>query len=219
MLRPWAEYGYTCWALDLDNKGKPPEQHKSGGIIHFIEADLLQDRWISWCEQKRSLILFGFPPCTDMAVSGAGHFLNKAIQNINFDEEAAHLARTVEFIGNVCGCPWFAENPVSTLATLWRKPDVIWEPYEYGGYLPYPDVHPRWPEYIPPYDNYPKKTCLWTGNGYVLPPKIPMPVVEGYSTQHTKLGGKSKKTKQIRSETPRGFALANFKYYNSIFRG
>lgn len=30
----------------------------------------------------------------------------------------------------------------------------------------------------------------------------------GYSTQHLKLGGKSQRTKDIRSATPRGFAIA-----------
>lgn len=46
-----------------------------------------------------------------------------------------------------------------------------------------------------------------------MPPKLPVPMVTeptGYSRQHEKLGGKSAKTKQIRSETPRGFALAVF---------
>lgn len=43
-----------------------------------------------------------------------------------------------------------------------------------------------------------------------MPDKKPVYVEEGYSLQHKKLGGKSAKTKQIRSETPRGFARAVF---------
>ena len=41
-----------------------------------------------------------------------------------------------------------------------------------------------------------------------MPEPKPVGVVGGYSTQHLKLGGKSQRTKDIRSATPRGFAIA-----------
>jgi hypothetical protein len=41
-----------------------------------------------------------------------------------------------------------------------------------------------------------------------MPTKAPVECPKGYSTQHKKLGGKSMKTKNIRSATPRGFAKA-----------
>ena len=44
----------------------------------------------------------------------------------------------------------------------------------------------------------------------MMPAKLPVPVSDGYSKQHLKLGGKSMKTKNIRSATPRGFAKAVF---------
>jgi len=95
------------------------------------------------------------------------------------------------------------------LATKWRKPDYNFHPYEYGGYINYDDAkHPRWPEYIAPFDAYPKKTCLWTGGDFKMPTKVAVDVPKGYSTQHKKLGGKSQRTKDIRSATPRGFAKA-----------
>ena len=43
-----------------------------------------------------------------------------------------------------------------------------------------------------------------------MPDKKPVEVDAGYSDQHKKLGGKSLKTKNIRSATPRGFAKAVF---------
>lgn len=153
-------------------------------------------------------IIFGFPPCTDLAVSGSMHFEKKHKANPEFQNEATALARQVEKLGSLVGCPWFAENPVSVLSTLWRKPDHLFHPYEYGGYLPEDDSHPRWPEYIAPRDHYRKKTCLWTGNGFIMPTKKSLGDPSEDSKQHRKLGGKSAKTKQIRSETPRGFAIA-----------
>ena len=41
----------------------------------------------------------------------------------------------------------------------------------------------RWPEYIAPMDAYTKKTCLWTGGGFVMPTKAA--VDKGQWVQHT----------------------------------
>ncbi len=57
-----------------------------------------------------------------------------------------------------------------------------------------------------------KKTCLWTGNGFTMPWKDPVQPEEGHSRQHKKLGGKSQRTKDIRSATPRGFATAVYEF-------
>ena len=55
-----------------------------------------------------------------------------------------------------------------------------------------------------------KRPAYGQGGGFVMPEKMPVHVGPGYSAQHKKLGGKSLKTKNIRSETPRGFAMAVF---------
>ena len=154
--------------------------------------------------------VFGFPECTDMAVSGAAHFAKKLQADPDVQKNAAALAVLVQLVADEYGCAWGAENPVSVLSTLWRKPDFTFHPWEFGGYLPSDDRHPEYPEYIKPRDAYPKKTCIWCGNGFIFPDKKPVPVDPGYSDQHKKLGGKSLKTKNIRSATPRGFAIAVF---------
>ncbi len=100
---------------------------------------------------------------------------------------------------------------------MWRKPNYKFNPFEFGGYLPVNDIHPQYPEYITPRDAYKKKTCLWTGGGFELPALKEIPPLDmkgqGGSNQHNKLGGKSLKTKNIRSATPRGFAQAVFEKY------
>jgi len=158
-------------------------------------------------------LMFSFPPCTDMAVSGAAHFARKRDADPLFQEKAAYLARAAERIGEDLGIPWMAENPISVLSTLWRKPDTQFHPHEFGGYLPEDDVHPEYPEYILPRDAYPKMTCWWRGGGFIMPDKDPVPVAPGYSLQHKKLGGKSIKTKNIRSATPRGVFRAVARLY------
>jgi len=222
MVRDWAKAGYSCYCYDILNKGNI--EYIGLGSITYNAADLMiYDTHVEIIALK-PVIVFGFPPCTDLATLGAKHFESKRERDPFFQVKAVALARVVESIGIQCDCPWFAENPISVLSTLWRKPNYIFSPHEYGGYLPENDVHPRWPQYIMPRDAYTKKTCLWTGNGFQLPPKMPIaPVLVSLkngkqgSVQWKKLGGKSEKTKQIRSETARGFALAVFKYFHAQF--
>jgi hypothetical protein len=215
MAQPWLDAGYECWLFD--------GQHKSGTVIDgglvrvgmwFIPSEIE-----SHANEIKNMVgdadfVFGFPECTDLAVSGAAHFSKKRDRNPEFQNEAASLAMLVELVGNEFNCPWGAENPVSVLSTLWRKPNFNFHPWEFGGYLSEDDTHPLYPEYIKPRDAYPKKTCIWHGNGFIEPEKLPVHVNEGYSDQHKKLGGKSLKTKNIRSATPRGFAKAVFEANN-----
>lgn len=160
-----------------------------------------------------AVLMMAFPPCTDLAVSGARHFAGKAEANPNYREEAMHLVYVAKELGETLECPFFIENPVSVISSEWRKPDFYFHPYEYGGYLPEDDKHPVWPDVIPPRDAYTKKTCLWAGNGFQIPPKRKVEVTSDHV--HKKLGGKSLRTKNIRSATPRGFGRALFEYYNA----
>jgi hypothetical protein len=156
-----------------------------------------------------------FPVCTDMAVSGAAHFKKKAERDPEFQIKASNYAKWCAELFDNLGVPYFVENPVSVLSTLWRKPNYSFHPFEYGGYIPEAQAeHPKWPEYIPPRDAYKKKTCLWTGGDFKMPEKNSVDCSEyygnGYSKPMMKLGGKSMRTKNIRSATPRGFARAVF---------
>lgn len=224
-LRPWAKAGFRCFAFDIENDGRV-EAFEGGGSITFVYADLMPDDWriegstnatIESIIALKPSFIMGFPPCTELATSGAKHFEAKWQADPDFQLRAVALARVVETVGNRTGAPWFLENPRSVLSTFWRRFNKKFDPCDFGGYLPEDDVHPRWSEYIMPRDAYAKETWLWTGNGFVMPPKRPVsPYVIEYdngvkgSSQFAKLGGKSKKTKQIRSETPRGFAIAVF---------
>jgi hypothetical protein len=146
-----------------------------------------------------------FAPCTNLAVSGAAHFEKKRIVDADFQTKAARLAQ----LASTFDCPYAVENPVSVLATLWRKPDMYWNPCDFAGYCPEGN-HPEYPEIIPEQDRYNKKTCLWTGNGFILPVFKHLPPMQKANPAHEKLGGKSARTKYIRSLTPRGFAQAIF---------
>jgi hypothetical protein len=217
-LKPWAEAGYTCHAFDIQHdEAGWVDRFEGGGSIRFHKADLHDHKNLNAIHSAFAdkPVVFGmaFPVCTDMAVSGAAHFKRKAERDPEFQTKAVGYAVDCAELFEDIGCPYFVENPVSVLATKWRKPDYSFQPYEYGGYIHDDQAeHPRWPEYIAAKDAYPKKTCLWTGNGFVMPWTDPVPIAKGYSTQHLKLGGKSQRTKDIRSATPRGFAKAVYEF-------
>lgn len=214
-LKPWADAGYTCHAFDIQHSLSDPEVQTfdGGGSITYNYADLHDHNWLNAIQSEfgSKPVVFGmaFPVCTDMAVSGAAHFKRKAQANPFFQADAVGHATAVARMFNGMAIPYFIENPVSVLATMWRKPDYRFHPYEYGGYIPDDQAeHPRWPEHIAARDAYPKKTCLWTGGGFTMPWADPVAPEQGHSRQHLKLGGKSQRTKDIRSATPRGFAIA-----------
>jgi hypothetical protein len=209
--KPWAEDGYQVILVDPQHqKGVNREGNyiKVGGLIEDVYEYLAGIIY-----QKRCKFVAGFPPCTDVAVSGAAHWENKYKKDRYFQAKAAVIAQQCKTIGGMSMSPWFFENPVSGFSGIFGKPQHVFNPYEFGGYLPENDVHPLYSKYIKPRDAYPKKTCLWSGGGFELPEKKPVECKPGYSDQHKKLGGKSLKTKNIRSATPRGFAQAVFEKY------
>lgn len=209
MAQPWVEAGHEAFIFDI--------QHTTNEVngAKAFNWDILkrEDEIIEMAFEAGCTFMAAFPPCTDLAVSGAKHFYAKAVKNPLFQEEAMELFYVADRIGEKLGIPYFMENPVSVASTLWRQPDFWFHPWEFGGYLPEDDVHPLYPQYILPRDAYPKKTGLWAGGGFTLPPKKPVFVLPGWSRQMSQLGGKSLRTKNIRSATPRGFARAIWEMY------
>lgn len=201
---PFTVLGIETYAVDIQNEGTNP------WVTHYIKADILVDEFRLTELAKECLLVFGMPPCTDLTVAGARHFAAKASANPAFQQEAIWLARSVERIGDASNRKWAIENPIGVMSKLWRKPDFMFSPNHYSGYLPEDDVHPLWPKYIAPRDKYTKRTCIWAGNGFKMPKIKPLPYErhEWVNRQTALLGGKSLTTKKIRSASPRGFFTA-----------
>ena len=208
MVTPWINAGYKAIICDLQHKPGMHQDHENGNLFRF-GGDLRNG--VPFEIPSDLVFICGFPPCTDTAVSGAVHFLKKGPRALAL---ALDLFATVQELAEKTGVTYFIENPISTFSTYCGESSCIFNPWEYGGYLPLNDTHPLYPDYIQPRDAYPKSTCLWTGNGFIMPPKKPVKIRTGYSDQYLKLGGKSLKTKNIRSATPRGFAQAVFDFNN-----
>lgn len=212
---PWAEAGHTVYCFNSDDANHGGYfvrmEHKN---IHYVDVWINEhfDSLANRLEIHKPGIIFAFPDCTTLAVSGAKH------ERGEFDRDPSILnAMLVEQLGEKYGCPWMIENPVGKMSTLYRKPDYYFDPYQYGGYFKRIErdysFHPK----MPLLDAYTKKTCIWAGGGFVMPEKRPVEHI-GCFWGWKSLGGNSPKTKQLRSLTPRGFARAVFEANKGIIK-
>jgi len=188
--KPYRDAGYTVIQHDLklgqdilnESLKAAIADHVDGNRVHGIMAAI---------------------PCTDFAVCGAKHFRKKETQPADYDgpvsfentvELSVFLALATLFIVELLKPVWWvAENPISRIHTLVPeigKPKMYFNPCDFG--------HP-----------YTKKTALY-GEFNTNLKRTPVLPLYG-SMMHTQYGGKSEKTKALRSITPSGFAQAFFK--------
>ncbi len=181
MARPWAEAGYVCYCIDLQHPRGETRDDNNPNIIR-VGADIHH-----WLPPRDKDVVFAafFPPCTDLAVSGARWFRDKGIGKLV--DAVALFKRSVE-LAELMKCPYLLENPVSTISKYWRPPDHTFHPNDYG-------------------DPYLKKTCLWTGGGFIMPKKRPVEPTEGMKLYWLP---PSPERANLRSATPPGFARAVF---------
>jgi hypothetical protein len=129
--------GHTAFSCDiLPSSGGHPEWHIQEDALTLIKA-----KWD---------IIIAFPPCTHLAVSGAKHFAQKRAdgrqqQGIDFFMSFTKLE-----------CAYAIENPIGIMSKLWRKPDQIIQPWQFG-------------------DPFQKSTCLWLNK---LPKLTPTKIVD-----------------------------------------
>ncbi|MFN7318971.1 MAG: DNA cytosine methyltransferase [bacterium] len=129
------------------------------------------------------------PPCTDFASSGAQYWKAKDLDG-RTEASLALIDKTLEII-RWCDPNWWAlENPVGRLQKLRPQLGDPWyfQPHWFG-------------------DAYTKKTGLWGTFNRDLPRNPVEPDPKSWLMQ---LGGKSERTKELRSMTPLGFAKSFF---------
>lgn len=189
MAQPWIEAGHNAILVDPQHG----VTRREGSILKF--AGTVED----WLESPIAIgeivAVFAFPPCTDMAVSGARWFETKRQADPMFQAKAVAVAEQCRTIGRLSGAPWFVENPVGVLSRVFGKPQHYFHPADYTAFEPA--------------DNYTKKTCLWTGGGFVMPePRRDASLGDPDDRIHRAAPGPEREN--FRSATPLGFARAVF---------
>ena len=124
-LRKLGHEAYSCDLLPCS--GGHPEWHIQRDVFTAIEFGCWD-------------MMIAFPPCTDLAVSGARHFERKRADGSQ--------QKSIKFFMDLINAniPKIAiENPIGIMSNEYRKPDQIIQPWMFG-------------------DKAQKSTCLWLKN-------------------------------------------------------
>jgi hypothetical protein len=158
--------GHDAWSCDLLPTEGSPERH--------VQGDVLKELDVGWD------LLIAHPPCTHLAVSGARWFPAKRADGSQ--------QKAVDFFLALANAPIpriAVENPVCIMSRLYRKPDQIIQPWQFGhGEL--------------------KATCLWLKG---LPKLTPTAIVPGREARVHKMPPGPDRWKE-RSRTFPGIAEA-----------
>jgi hypothetical protein len=170
----FAARGCNAWSCDL-LPSETPGQH--------YQCDVRDVLGLGWN------LLIAHPPCTDLAVSGARHFAAKRADGrqaaaIDFFMLFANETR----IPRVC-----IENPVCIMSSVWRKPDQIVQPWQFG-------------------HGETKATCLWLRG---LPALRPTDVVDGRQARVHRMPPSPTRWKE-RSRTYSGIAAAMAEQWSNL---
>jgi site-specific DNA-cytosine methylase len=125
-------------------------------------------------------LMIAHPPCTHQSVSGARYFKGKRFDGRQQAGVSFFMMLAKSDIPRIA-----LENPVSIMSSLWRKPDQIIQPWQFG-------------------HGETKATCLWLKG---LPKLEPTKIVDGRETRvHRMPPGKDRG--KDRSRTYPGIANA-----------
>ena len=160
--------GHEAYSCDIQEcSGGHPEWHLQQDVI-----PLLAEPWD---------MIIAFPPCTDLAVSGARWFKEKQADG----RQQRSVAFFMQFVN--AGCERIAiENPIGIMSKLYRKPDQIIQPWQFG-------------------HGETKATCLWLKG---LPKLVPTEIVGGGREQRIWKMPPGPDRAKLRSKTFPGIARA-----------
>jgi len=162
------ECGHDAWSCDLfPCSGPMPEYHLQQDVLPLLEKN-----WDA---------IIAFPPCTHLSSSGARWWKEKQADGrqqkaIWFFQQFARL----DHVQRVA-----IENPIGIMSSLYRKPDQIVQPWQFG--------HGEM-----------KGTCLWLKG---LAPLEPTDIVDGRTQKVWRMPPSAERAK-LRSKTYSGIARA-----------
>ena len=189
----------------FDYSGSWSKPYKDAGY-EVIQIDIKLDQDIlTWdymqIAKSRVYGILAAPVCTDFSVSGAQYWKAKDL-NGQTEKSINLVKKSLEIVNYFNPVFWVLENPVGRInkliPELASKRLLIFNPCDYG-------------------DPYTKKTILYGQFNPYLIQKPVKPIRE--SSQGSwlqKLGGKSERTKELRSITPAGFSRAFFEANNNL---
>ena len=196
VTKAFRELGHEAFSCDLlPCSGGHPEWHFQEDMFEVIKKEPKFD------------LMIAFPPCTDLAVSGARHFERKIADGSQ--------QKSIQFFMDIINADVdkiAVENPIGIMSGKYRKPDQIIQPWMFG-------------------DKAQKSTCIWLKN---LPKLQPTDIVEkGEFFEFTSKKGEKKRMpmwyyralqeaktpeqrRTLRSKTFQGIADAMAKQWSEV---
>jgi len=148
------ELGHEAYSCDILDSEQRSNYHIKDDVLNHLE-----DGWD----------FAGFhPPCPFLCVTGNKWFYHPDDKDLpieqrrphpKFPNRKQHRKVAIDFFMKLANAPIkkiYIENPIGIMSSLWRKPNQIIQPFQFG--------HPE-----------PKKTCLWLKD---LKNLIPTKIVE-----------------------------------------
>jgi hypothetical protein len=133
-------------------------------------------------------LMIAHPPCTDLSVSGAKHFQEKKLLGRQQASASFFMMLAKSDIPRIA-----IENPICIMSSLWRKPDQIIQPWQFG-------------------HGETKSTCLWLKGLSLLKPTN---IVDGRDDRIHKMPPSEDRWK-LRSLTYQGIADAMANQWGTV---
>lgn len=173
--------GHEAWSCDLLESEDRTRYHLKGDCLEWAEMGCPPDshRLYSYWIEPWDMVI-AHPPCTHLAVSGARHFAAKRADGRQQEAIDFFMALANLDISKIA-----IENPVCIMSSVWRKPDQIIQPWQFG-------------------HGETKATCLWLKG---LPKLVPTNIVEGRDPRVHRMSPGPNRWKE-RSRTYQGIADA-----------
>ena len=192
VCKAFRKLGANAYSCDIiECSGGYPEWHIQQDVLPLLNGGCeftTNDNTKHYIAGEWDVII-AFPPCTDLAVSGARYFKEK--------RKDGRQQRSIEFFMKFVNakCNHIAiENPIGIMSTYYRKPNQIIQPWQFG-------------------HGETKATCLWLKNLCNL---VPTDIVDGREQKIWKMPP-SKDRAKLRSKTYPGIAKAMAEqWYNYI---
>lgn len=200
VCKAFRKKGHDAYSCDIQEcSGEYPEWHIMGDVIPVING------WCVFKTQDGKLhqisgtwdMIIAHPPCTRLCSSGQRwlYYGEQEYRDKKKKEQVEAIEFFMKFVNADCN-KIAIENPIGIMSSHYRKPDCIYNPYDFKG------------------ETECKKTCLWLKNLPPLKPTQNLPKEQ--RTQNiwkAKFNGKQytwndKEVAKLRSKTPQGVADA-----------
>lgn len=202
VCKAFREKGHEAFSCDiLECSGGHPEWHIMQDVLPLLNGNCsfeTMDGTEHRIEGKWDMII-AHPPCTRLCTTSQRwlYFGDKEYRSKKISDQQKAIVFFMQII--LGDCPKIVvENPQGIMSSAYRKPDCVYNPYDFEG------------------ETEQKKTCLWIKGVPPLIPtrKDPLPkseITQGIFRSHFDdkiIGWNDPECARFRSRTPVGVALA-----------